>query len=606
MNRRPSMLVGLLAAAIAHSVASAGPLPLAEQRRLAARHGYTVASGPDAPRPDEPAVKVDDACRRAAAAVFVRDYNLPIYPDGRIGQEELSAEADIFAARGEAEPLSLGVHALEDLAELTVSVGPLARADGAKFPADRVSVQYLEDAYIRSGRGRRTRGGGGGPTAVLMPLRLRPVAPLPLTRGTTRQFWITADVPTTCPAGEYRGTITVASAGRPALARDIRLVVRDYELAQPKDLFIGAFMTTGPGRPDRQTLADFKAHGIDAMLWFFNDSTWKIARDGDTIRQDFTPFKQFVDDAVAAGMKGPIVVALGNDYNGYYEKRLARLFDRPLRPAEDVGGKTAEVAAIDDPVVNRLYVEGIRQLSQFIRQQNGWPEIVLMHYDEATERLMPEAANRYKQIKQADPAMRVYGVAMSRLAWAEQVAPVSDILVCNGEFDAIRNLAGKLGKDVWGYTGCAASMGAGGARFNIGLRLYRYGLKGHWFWCYNFWPGDVWDEFDDRAGEADWVAVYPGDAPGKHTPTLAWEGIREGGDDIRYVATVRQLLAEKTGPTRDRVAAELDKFIREIPEGRDRTVFRADQTDFYATLPAYNRLTAMRRQLVEWIEQLRK
>jgi hypothetical protein len=47
-------------------------------------------------------------------------------------------------------------------------------------------------------------------------------------------------------------------------------------------------------------------------------------------------------------------------------------------------------------VINRTYKEGIRQLSALVKTKPHWPEIVLLHYDEPTERLMPEATLRYK------------------------------------------------------------------------------------------------------------------------------------------------------------------------------------------------------------------
>jgi len=129
-----------------------GPMPLAEQRRAAQDAGFTVVPSPDAPTEGEPPPEFSDEAKKAGAAVFVRDYNLPIYPKGRVGLKELTAPAVVTAARGEAEPLSLGVHALADLKDLTVKVGPLAAADGTRLPGEAIRVRYVEAAYIR-GRG---------------------------------------------------------------------------------------------------------------------------------------------------------------------------------------------------------------------------------------------------------------------------------------------------------------------------------------------------------------------------------------------------------------------------------------------------------------------
>jgi len=309
--------------------------------------------------------------------------------------------------------------------------------------------------------------------------------------------------------------------------------------------------------------------------------------------------------SVAAGLTGPVIIALGNDSNGFYEQALCRLYKRSLADKPSQRGRTSRLAAMDDEVINRAYKEGIRQLNALVKSKPNWPEVVLLHYDEPTERLMPEATLRYKQIKEVAPGMRVYGVTMNRLSWAKMLAPISDILVCNGDYAEIAALGRQTGKEVWGYSGAQAVTGFGGGRFDMGLPLYRYDLRGHWFWCYDYYVGDPWNEFDGFTGDADWVVAYPGATRGQHVPTLAWEGIREAYDDIRYAATLEKLLAEKQGPARDRIAAEYKQLLADLPQHRDLGAFPPNPDDLYATLPSYHRLTALREKLAAWIEQLR-
>jgi hypothetical protein len=572
-----------------------GPCPLEVQRELAREAGFTLLDAPDAPRPDDLAPDFDAATREAGTAIFVRDYNLPIYPNSRVTDAELAAPAVVEAARGQVEPLSIALHAIEDLHEVEVGVSSLTREGGGELPPVRVRV--LEPAYVRSAPGSESR------EAILGHLRLWPNQPVSVAAGMNRQFWLEVTVPIDAAPGEYTGEICVRSAGRCELRRELTARVRPFTLAEPENWFLGAFMTLRYCLPDRETLADFKAHGIDGMLWFWSEAAWNVYRSGESIVQYFHPITRVIEDAMAVGMKGPIVIGLGNDTVGFYERRLCQEFNRPLAPAEPVDGKTAQVAAMDDEVINRLYIEGVRQLLEVARSR-GWPEIIILHYDEPTERLVPEATHRYKQLKAAFPNLRIYGVTMNRSEWAEQLAPMSDILVCNGSFEEIRELARREGKDCWGYSGAPASVGAGGSRFNMGLRLWKYGFGAHWFWCYNFYSGHPWNEFTGRTGNANWVTVYPGLTPGKHIPTLAWEGMLQAHNDVRYCATLEKLLAERTGALRDRIAAQFETFRAEIPAGRDRTSFGVDQDDFYSTLPSYHRLTAMRAKVAGWIGQL--
>lgn len=565
------------------------PFPLAEQRRQAEEAGYTIVPAPDAPRTDEAAPNSSADAVAAGAAAFIRDYNLPIYPESRVGQHELSAPAVITAARGETEPLSIGVHALADLTDLTVEV--VASDDSG--PA--VEVRYVEAAYIRSG-------GRGDKNATLTSLRLRPMEPLPLAKGMNRQFWIDAKVPLHSE-GEFTYRIVIRSKGRPDLTRPLTVRVRPYALQEP-DRFIGAFCSTAQIRPSVETFRQWKDHGVNGMLWFWSSLPWRAEIVDGELRFDFSDTEELIDRIAEAGLTGAVTIALGNDRNGHYELMLARLYGRPLAEKTSVGGRTANVARLDDEIVSEAYMEGVRQFNALLKKKN-WPEVALLHYDEPTERLMPEATLRYQQIKTAAPTIRVYGVTMNRLEWAEMLAPISDILVCNGDYARISDLGDRTGKAVWGYSSTTASMGFGGGRFNLGFRLYRYKLGSHWFWCYDFYSGNPWNEFDSTVtGDANWVTVYPGATAGEHVPTLTWEGIREAYDDMRYAATLEKLLAEKKGPRRDKVAAEYEEFLARIPQGRDMTVFREDQDDFYSTLPSYQKLTTLRTELVGWIEQL--
>ena len=566
------------------------PMPLAQQRKVAEDAGYKIAASPDAPKEGEAPPKFSADATKAGAAIFVRDYNLPIYPQGRVGQEELAAPAVIAAAWGETEPLSIGVHALAGLSDLTVEVVASVGARGRSAP--RVRVRYLEAAYIRTG-GRRAK------NATLTRLRLRPVKPLPLAKGTSRQFWIEATVPHRAK-GEFGYKIVVRSKGRPALARPLTVKVRPYALQEPSR-FIGAFCSTRIA-PSVATFREWKDHGVNGMLWFWSGLPWKFEIDGGKLKIDFSDTVTIIDRIAEAKLTGAVTIALGNDRNGHYERDLCSLYGRPLAEKTEVGGKTARVARLDDEVISKAYMEGVRQFNELVKSKRKWPEVTLLHYDEPTERLMPEATLRYKQIKKVAPKLRVYGVTMNRLRWAKMLAPISDILVCNGDYARISALGEETGKAVWGYSSATASGGFGAGRFNMGLRLYRYKLGSHWFWCYDFFPGNPWNEFDASPGDADWVVAYPGPAQGQHVPTLTWEGFREAYDDMRYAATLEKLLAGSKGAARDRIAAEYKKFLAELPGRRG---FRPEADGFYSTLPSYHKLTALRAKLVGWIEQLR-
>ncbi len=598
MRIRKTAFVGMLSAMlVAAAIASAEPgkdepYPLARQRELAEKAGFRIVPGPDAAKGEELLPIPPADARRAGLVTFVRDYNLPVYPDSAVHKAEREAKAVVEAALGETEPLSLGVRALDDLKGLTAKV--VARGTAPR--GVQVRIRQLEPAYVRA-PGRRSK------DAMLFHLRLRPVAAMDLAKGVNAQYWIEATVAGNAKPGEHRFDVVLQAAGRSELRVPMTVRVRPYALATP-GRWIGAFCATRIV-PDVATARDWKEHGINGMLWFYSGLGWRPKLVDGKLALDLSETAKLIDTLAAAGMDGAVAIALGNDRRGMLERDLMRLYDRKPAEKTSVGGKTATVARMDDEVINKAYKESVRRFNAFLKTRKNWPEVTLLHYDEATERLMPEATLRYKQIKAVAPDLRVYGVTMNRLRWAKMLAPISDILVCNGDYRRIAELGRQQNKEVWGYTSATGIQGLGGSRFNMGLRLYQYDLGSHWFWCYDFFPGSPWDEFDSHTGDASWVVAYPGRQSGKHVPTLAYEGLREAWDDMRYAATVRKLLAETTGSVRDQVAGEFAAFLKSIPAGRDLTSLTQGQTDFYATLPDYEALTLLRANLVGMIEKLR-
>ena len=76
-----------------------------------------------------------------------------------------------------------------------------------------------------------------------------------------------------------------------------------------------------------------------------------------------------------------------------------------------------------------------------------------------------------------------------------------------------------------------------------------------------------YDDFDgSRHREAkEACIVYPSTTQGAPTPTLQWEGIREGIDDYRYAHTLREM-AKKVGGHKARDAlATLDRLMASVP-----------------------------------------
>jgi len=95
----------------------------------------------------------------------------------------------------------------------------------------------------------------------------------------------------------------------------------------------------------------------------------------------------------------------------------------------------------------------------------------------------------------------------------------------------------------------------------------RSGAEGEWSWTFLRPKGDVYDDFDGKRHREHKEAciVYPSTTKGAPTPTLQWEGIREGIDDYRYAHTLRERAKKVGGAKADAALKELDALVATVP-----------------------------------------
>ncbi len=537
----------------------------------------------------------------ADLVVYQRDLHRKTFPDAAPAAGEEPRELRAWAARGETESLAFCLWSREALADVRITAGELRGPGGARLPASAVTLSLVEYAPIR------LRSGG----TEVHPLRLRPLpASLDLAAGRTQQLWITLKAPADARPGEYTGRIKVQAGQSASRQFALHLTVFPFALDPPSDPFFGIFLSP-TYLPTLAELSDLKERGFDALLWFWGHYGLRAVNDGGRLRMDFAALDRFLDRVKEARLNGPIVLALGNDSVGHYERALAQAFGLALAPeVRGPRGRAPKVVGrLDDETLNRLFVEGLRQLVEHARGR-GWPELVLLPYDEPTEQFMDEYRHRTALIRRHLPGVRIYGVTMNRLAWAEQVVDDSDILVANGDFPNIGRLAREKQRAFWTYGAIGARDSFGTARFRYGLAHWRHGSQGIWFWGYNWYQGDPYNEMDADRGDSEWAIVYPprageGEVP---IPTPAFEGMREAVDDVRYAATLARLLRQNPSPQAQKIQGELEQARREWLSLNEQQAVELVRLPADSRKPAHatpvNRMQAFRLQVAAWITQL--
>ncbi len=100
-------------------------------------------------------------------------------------------------------------------------------------------------------------------------------------------------------------------------------------------------------------------------------------------------------------------------------------------------------------------------------------------------------------------------------------------------------------------------------RVQRGIALWQAGFDGSMDYAYQHSMGFIWNDFDHKKYR-DLVFAYP--TSNGVVETLAWEGYREGVDDLRYLATLEKLLAERPNLSAALVAR---RFLTDLKHSGD-------------------------------------
>jgi hypothetical protein len=103
------------------------------------------------------------------------------------------------------------------------------------------------------------------------------------------------------------------------------------------------------------------------------------------------------------------------------------------------------------------------------------------------------------------------------------------------------------------------------ARIINGVYLWASPFTAHCPWTYQSYVGNPFDDTDGRAAKGhDFGMSFPGiEDPADLVPTRLWEAMREGGDDLRYIATLEKAIADSR-QRKPEAAAAAEKFLADL------------------------------------------
>ena len=506
--------------------------------------------------------------------VFHRDTLSEVYPNSKPTREEIDGAIDSFATPGEFEPLTFSIYPLRDMRVKSVE----AQLPDAALRVDRVVCERVRDGGYNSAISGRYR---------VEPSYLAPIGPqgVQLQEATPVRFWMTARVDDDASAGVRKGEVKVTFEDGAAWRVPMSLEVLPFRLEKDLTITYSVYYDTRawfffsgnwPDHPRRDVLAkmtmdetraylaDLRDHGMNALS---APIAWE-AKDGKPV--------------AAAIDRSNMLFEL---YREYGLDRLSVWWRIDMRKVAEAAG----VALREDPNPRAIpkdlddpkYAAFVRELIRAVeaeREKNGWPEIVYAPVDEPSVRaaqdltklvcgaIKEEGARSYCTMKWW--LTKTFSDAVDIRCYGTAFYPGNELSETNWPEEG-REGNTRAEQEFWVYPNvltCGSGVPPAFGRFWYGFYGFKIGLQGYNPWHHATWPGTPFNDFDHFYNGGRFVLPGP-DGP---LPTLAYEGAREGIDDMRYIYTLKQAI-ERAGETGagGKAKALLAEMRENVPAYRD-------------------------------------
>jgi hypothetical protein len=384
---------------------------------------------------------------------------------------------------------------------------------------------------------------------------LQPVA---IPKRTSKQFWITVQVPNDAKAGDYQGEILVRSQGKLLETLRLKLEVLPFEL-EPNPLESSIYLHFFGSKGFIGLQLDEKGKGT-------------VGADVRSVDQ----YRAELKNLLAHGVDNPtesipleqLEIAL------QIRKEVGMKMDYLYHTFEGLGGW--EVKPVD--------VERLKKVVALAKKY-GYKEVYFYGLDEAQGERLRQSRVELAKIHQAGGKIFMAGLTPDLGGDSiNVVGDLQDLMVMSyiprKEFAAAWHAKGHK---IMSYADPQSGFEKPETyRRNYGLVLDDAGYDGGMTFSY-YWFG--WNDFNVWPPYRDHMFVYP-TADGV-IDTIAWEGYREGIDDLRYLATLRKAIrkAKQSGAEKQTKPAKV--FIENLD------VKRVD-------------LNLLRNEMIGWILELNK
>ncbi len=469
---------------------------------------------------------------------------------------------ELAGCPGEIEPASFILIATEPLADVSLRASALT-SDTGSIPADCLIIRQVVRTPMR-----KIYTAKRNETDIANRFLPRwQIADIPAHEF--REVWLECRLPGDAKPGRYSGSISITHKGgsqKVPLAVDV-LPIR---LLDHPVKALATYYRLGRTMRDKdralRELRDMRDHGIRHLV---SHLAIQYQNEAGDIRPDLGELRDGLELLRSAGFQGAKLV-VDTSF-----PTLARMLGH-----QDLG--RGDGASLDgDTEFSRIAKSAMDAFVQLQRQTSDF-YLFATHLDEVFgNRPLLDQYIRLSRAARQIPAAKLY-ITFHTLrdqndAWRKEFDPFVD-LRCNHGYSFEQWLArghtideyeqelNSSGDEAWFYHNARGTYWtAEWSRIINGIFLWAGPFSAHCPWTYQAYFENPYDDTDGPESKGhDWGLSFPGsDDPAELVPTRCYEAMREGGDDLRYIATLENAI-EAASPRDPRASAESRRFLDDL------------------------------------------
>lgn len=487
----------------------------------------------------------------------IKHDNIIIYPCNPLSNQKILPDTylsvpsgnsiSIQACQGEFEPASFVIRALKDLSGINISLTNLTGDNGNIIDSNNLDISLVKVWYQASANSIHNEG-----VRVLIPELLlhddslvkvdtvfqknylkvkvngvpeyidissstskvpegalvedsEKLLPFDLNANTNKQIFITVHIPEYTKSGAYKGNISISNGENKLGTVEIKVNVLPFKLETPI---------------------------LDYGLYYRGTLTKKNIT---TISVDYKTPEQYrieLNDMKSHGVRYPTLYQPRGDLDLFKQYLLIR--DEVGLPKDKIYilATNTNIGNSTDPAILKSFEVGIGKWVVLLKE-HGYEEVFIYGIDEATGDRLLSQRKAWETTHKAGAKI----FAANSVGTAELVGDILDLAVTSAGSNVEEVEKWKShNKRVFSYANPQVGVENPEIyRKNYGLGLICNGYDGTMNYAYQDAFNDIWNDFDHDKYR-DHVFSYP--TSNGVIRTIAWEGFREGVDDVRYLSTL--------------------------------------------------------------------